>query len=110
MRTSLLADRYAEALREAIDEPAQLENAAQALNALSEAYAGESSLRNVLGNSALDMIGRKQILDTVMQAIGTPATVSRLLHTLIDHNRMVLLPIIATRFESHIDECSTALK
>jgi ATP synthase F1 delta subunit len=104
MRTSLLADRYAEALREAIAEPAQLEKAAQALNAISAAYTEELSLRNVLGNSALDIAGRKQVLDTVMQAIGTPDTVARLLHTLIDHNRMVLLPTIALRFESHIDE------
>lgn len=104
MRTSLLADRYAKALREAIAEPSHLERAAEALNVLSEVYTSETSLRHVLGNSALDMGGRKQILDTAIGAFETPPVVARLLHILVERNRMALLPTIATRFESHIDE------
>ncbi len=104
MRTSLLADRYAEALREAIAEPGQLEHAAASLNALSAVYSGDHSLRHVLGNSALDIAGRKQIIDTAVQAVDAPVVIARLMHTLIERNRMALLPTIAARFESHIDE------
>lgn len=104
MRASILADRYAIALREAIAEPARLEEAAQALNALGAAYASEPQLRYVLGNSALDKASRIQVLDTVMQAFSTPATVMKLMHTLIERNRMALLPTVASRFEFHIDE------
>ncbi len=104
MRMSLLADRYAKALREAIAEPSQLEEAAQALNAAGAVYSEDASLRFVLGNSALDMAGRKQILDTVLGAVNTPPRVTQLLHTLLERNRMTLLPHIAVSFESHIDE------
>lgn len=104
MRASILADRYAIALREAIAEPSKLEEAAQALNAISAAYVAEPQLRFVLGNSALDKASRIQVLDTVMQVFNTPTPVLNLMHALIDRNRMSLLTLIATQFELHIDE------
>jgi len=104
MRASILADRYAIALRDAIAEPSQLEEAAQALNALGAAYAAEPQLRYVLGNSALDKASRIKVLDTVMKAFNTPAPVVKLMNALIERNRMALLSVIAARFELHIDE------
>ncbi len=104
MRASILADRYAIALRNAIAEPAQLAEAAAALNALQAAYVANPDFRYVLGNSALDKKGRIQLLDTVMATLSTPVPVMRLTHALVERNRMALLPAIAARFESHIDE------
>lgn len=104
MRASILADRYALALRDAIGEPAQLEPAARALNALSEAYVRDPQLRYVLGNPALDKARRTQILDLVMAKLNTPDRVARLMRALVDRNRMMLLSAIAARFETHIDE------
>jgi ATP synthase F1 delta subunit len=100
----MLADRYAQALRGALGETGQLEAAAQALNAVSAFYSSDASFRHVLGNSALDMDGRRKILDLLLDAHEAPDAVRRLLHTVLDHNRMILVPSIATRFESHIDE------
>jgi len=104
MRTEMLADRYARALHDALGEPGQLEAASQALNAISSFYASDTSLRHVLGNSALDMDGRRKILDLLLDGHEAPEAVRRLLHIALAHNRMILVPAIATRFESHIDE------
>ncbi|MDQ1256939.1 MAG: F-type H+-transporting ATPase subunit delta [Candidatus Hydrogenedentes bacterium] len=104
MKTTMLADRYALALRGALGQTDELEGAAKTLDALGAFYASETSLRNVLGNSALDMDGRRKILDGILDAYEAPETVRRLLHTMLDHNRMALLPAVASRFENHLDE------
>jgi F-type H+-transporting ATPase subunit delta len=104
MRASLLADRYAQALRSALADPAQLEQAAQALNVLSALQQRDGDFRRAMVNPVLDMVSRRQVLDTVISAQPTPPEVARLLHALLARNRMALLPVLAARFVSHINE------
>ena len=104
MRMTLLADRYARALRESIAEPAQLEAASDALNVLSVLYTGDAQFRRAVINPVIDKSVRLQVLDAALQALAAPEEVTRLLHTLLDRNRVVVLPALAARFQSHIND------
>ncbi|MCX5757935.1 MAG: ATP synthase F1 subunit delta [Candidatus Hydrogenedentes bacterium] len=113
MRASLLADRYAQALRAAIGDSARLEQAAGVLNTLSalnadntdaEALRAATDFRMAMENPVLDLATRWQLLDAVLQAQSAPEEVSRLLRTMLERNRMAALPQVAARFESHINE------
>jgi len=104
MRSTLLADRYAQALRGAIVDPAQLEKAAEVLNTLSALCATDVQFRRAVANPVLDKVVRRQILDTALKPLAASAETALLLHMLLDRNRMSILPTLATRFESHINE------
>ena len=104
MRASLLADRYAQALRAAIGDSARLEQAAGVLNTLSALHADNPDFRMAMENPVLDLATRWQLLEAVLQAQSAPEEVSRLLHTMLERNRMAALPQVAARFESPINE------
>jgi F-type H+-transporting ATPase subunit delta len=104
MRNTLLADRYASALRMAIGDIGRLDDAAGALNVLSEAYEANPELRFALANPVLEKEKRAQILDAALASQNAPVEVNRLLKSLIEQNRITLLPTIATQFETHIDD------
>lgn len=104
MRTTLLADRYALALRTAITEPAQLEQAAQVLNVFGALYAQDAQFRRAMVNPVVDKDSRRQLLDAALRSCPAPPEVALLLETLLTRNRMALLPALAARFESHINE------
>lgn len=104
MRAAQLAERYAAALRIAIGDPARLEAAAEALHVLSAVYLRDAELRYALANPVVPGETRGRILDAAVAAQQAPPEVGRLLHTLLAHNRMAMLPFVAGRFEQHIDE------
>ncbi len=104
MRGVMLADRYAQALHLALGDGPQLETASRALNEISGHYEDIPNIRHVLDNSALDVDGRRKILDVLLSDNGAPEAVKQLLYLLLQHNRMSLLGSVASRFESHIDE------
>ncbi|HOV75030.1 MAG TPA: ATP synthase F1 subunit delta [Candidatus Hydrogenedentes bacterium] len=104
MRGTLLADRYARALRGAITDSALLEEASHVLNRLAALHAGNSDFRMAMENPVIEMAARRRLLDAVLEALAAPPEVSRLLHTMLERNRMAALPQVASRFESHINE------
>jgi F-type H+-transporting ATPase subunit delta len=104
MRSTLLADRYAQALHGAIADPAQLEKAAEVLNTLSALCATEVQFRRAVANPVLDKAVRRQILDAALKPLGASAEITLLMHMLLDRNRMTILPALAARFESHIND------
>lgn len=104
MRATQLADRYAEALRTAIGDTTRLEAAAQGLNVMSAAYQSHHQVRFALANPVLPLGTRRAILGGALKANPVSPEVERLMHMLLEQNRMTLLPTIASRFEVHIDD------
>ena len=101
---TLLAARYASALRAAIAEPARLEEAAASLNRLAAIFNTNDDCRHVLINPVLDKRARRQLLETVMAAENVGTEVQRTIQVLLDNNRVNLLPAIASQFENKIDD------
>jgi F-type H+-transporting ATPase subunit delta len=104
MRSTLLADRYAQALKSAVTDAAQLQKAAESLNTLGMLYAGDAVFRGAMLNPVLDRSVRRQVLDTALKKLEASAEMTLLLHTLLDRNRMALLPALANRFQDHLNE------
>ena len=104
MRSTLLADRYARALQSAFADAPQLEKAAGALDTLGVLYTGDPVFRGAMLNPVLDRSVRRQVLDTALKNLGASAELTLLLHTLLDRNRMALLPALAARFRDLINE------
>ena len=104
MRSTLLADRYAQALRTAIADSALLQTAAESLNTLSALYTGDSVFRGAMLNPVLERSVRRQVLDTALKELDATSELTLLLHMLVDRNRMPLLPAVAARFQDHINE------
>lgn len=102
MRASLLADRYATALGQSL-APESLEAAGHALSVLGLFYASDPEFKHALANPTHDVAARRAILDAALQANEAPEPVVKLAHTLLDRNRIALLPEVATRFDSHVD-------
>jgi F-type H+-transporting ATPase subunit delta len=104
MRPSLLADRYALALRAAIGDPARLEKTSDALNALAALYQDNADARNVLINPVVPLSDRERMLDAILSKLDTAPEAAQLLRRMLARNRMPLLPALASRFEEHINE------
>ncbi len=104
MRNTLLADRYALALRTAITEPAQLDEAVQALNVFGALYTQDMLFRRAMINPVVDKASRRKLLDAALQSCPAPPQVALTLDTLLARNRMALLPALAARFESLVNE------
>jgi len=104
MRSTLLADRYAQALRGAITDTALLQETAEALNVLSSLCASDPVFRSAMLNPVLDRAVRERVLDTALKNLEAASELRLLLHMLLDRNRMSLLPAVAARFQDHINE------
>jgi F-type H+-transporting ATPase subunit delta len=101
---TLLADRYALALRASVGEAANLERTADVLRVINELFVRNGEFRSAMVNPVLDKVQRQQLLDAVLKAQQAPPEVMQLLHTLLVRNRMAIVPALAARFETHINE------
>ena len=79
MRSTLLADRYAQALKSAVTDAAQLQKAAESLNTLGMLYAGDAVFRGAMLNPVLDRSVRRQVLDTALEKLEASAEMTLLL-------------------------------
>ena len=102
MRASLLAERYATALGQTL-APESLEAAGHALTALGAFYVSDPEFKHALADPTHDVAARRAILDVALGAYEAPEPVVKLAHTLLDRNRVALLPEVAARFDSRID-------
>jgi ATP synthase F1 delta subunit len=104
MRSTLLADRYARALQSVFTETTRLEAAAEVINTLAALYESDPVFRSAMSNPVLERALRAQVLDTALGELEAPPEVVKLLHTLLERNRMALLPALAERFQGLINE------
>lgn len=97
MKNYLVAERYAKALCESLDDGA-LDVAAEALSVVTGLYRNSEDLRNALSNPAIEIEQRRELLRQVMAAAELTGPVARLAEILLVRGRIVLLPDVTAVF------------
>lgn len=98
MRDRKLAMRYARALLSVLDDPVVLEQTDEFLSALGEALGSTPDLSAALLDPAVPRSERKRILLGLAAQRKLPAVVGNFLSTLVDNNRVGVLPVVAVVF------------
>ena len=88
MSAHLIAERYARALAASIEDDAQLDNALNALEDFSAAYAEHDDLSQVLKNQALPRTAREAVFREVLDHAIGPDVVQHFLLTLFRRGRI----------------------
>lgn len=101
MSKSLLAQRYADALRKAVATAAELEQAANSLSEFTSFYESDDAFRYALGNPVLPAADRVRLAECVLTAIAAPEALARFIRLLVRRNRTMLLPDIARHVRNH---------
>ncbi len=105
MKGSLLANRYAGGLAQAIGDDNQLEPVAEALRQFADLLHESDSLRNTLLNPALDPQRRRDVLDDVLASLPEfPEPPARLVRLMLKRGRMNLVADVAQAFDNKVDE------
>jgi F-type H+-transporting ATPase subunit delta len=103
MTDYLIADRYASALSAALPDDSHLESALASLQQISDLFDEHHELHSCLANPAIEVHLREQVLDEVLRRLGAEQTVMRLVHQLMERDRMQVLAETVTRFEEIVD-------
>ena len=96
MKDRKLALRYARALLSSLPDPRHAEAADDFLTSLAQAMDESAELKQFLLDPAFSRDQRKSVLAALAQRSGQPEKVNRFLETLVENNRLVVLPAIAT--------------
>ena len=104
MKDRKLAVRYARALFAAYPDPAKNEPISRFLINLGESIGGSRELRDRLLNPAVARPRRAEILTGLAKQAELHEGVSNFLTTLVNNNRVAVLPAIATVFEEMREE------
>ncbi len=96
---------YAKALLTVVgkDGPQRLEQVAAELDAVAEALVAVPEFERVLVTPTVASEKKTQILDAVLDALGTGQPTRRFLHVVQQHYRMVHLPDIAAAYRELVD-------
>jgi F-type H+-transporting ATPase subunit delta len=103
MKNHLLAERYARALRELLQDN-ELEAAAEALRSFSDLYEARHDLRSVLANPSLAIKKRLTVLEQVLAKMTMPAKVAGLIQVLLRRGRIALVADVTGSFEVQVDQ------
>ena len=98
MKDRKLASRYARALLASLSDARLAQEADRFLEALREALTESAELRGLLYDPAVPRTTRKQLLRTLAERAEMPAQVGNFLATVVDHNRTTSLASIAEVF------------
>lgn len=104
MKERFVADRYARALAEAVEEPDALLTVASGLDALTQLCREHPDLSAVLMNPAFTPDKREAILSEVLKAVELPDIVQRFALVLFRRHRFDLLELVAESFHNVADE------
>jgi F-type H+-transporting ATPase subunit delta len=99
MKDRKLAVRYARALFAAFPDPARNEPIARLLTNIARSFEADPVLRDRMLDPAIPRATRSQALTTLARQSGLPQGVSNFLRTLVDNNRIAVIPSIAAVFE-----------
>ncbi len=102
MKHYLIAERYAKALRNVLEDEA-LDGAGEMLAGAAELYSESEALRNVLNNPAIDLDMRRKILREVLSAGETDEAVINLADALLRRGRIALLPDVTVVYDTLAD-------
>lgn len=98
MSDYLIAERYARALGEVIEDDGALDAVAADLDALCAEVSDHHDLHACLSNPAIDAGVRKRVLDGVLDKMEARPEVRGLVHELLSRRRIALLPLVARAF------------
>jgi len=98
MKDRKLASRYARALLSVVADPRVQEQVDLFLAALAKTLGESAALRTVMFDPAVPRAERKKILASLVERQQLPGTLSNFFATLVDNNRMVTIPSIASVF------------
>jgi F-type H+-transporting ATPase subunit delta len=104
MADYMIAGRYAKALASVIENDEGLEEARDALQAVSQLFATHHDLHSCLANPSIQVEQREQVLDALLEKLGFSGPVKSLIHHLLERGRMDLLDEIACSFTGIVDE------
>ena len=104
MKSNRAADRYANALAEAVQPPDTLEETIERLDALAELCREQPLLASTLTNPAHTAKVREAILADVLSALDTPETLRRFALVLFRRRRFGMLGVVADRFRHIANE------
>ena len=88
MTGHVVADRYARALSEVIEEGSELDAALVQLDDFIAAHEAHPQLRSALGNPAIEADARRRVLDDLLSAMEITGPVSNLLRVLLKRGRL----------------------
>lgn len=104
MKDRKLAVRYARALFAAFPDPAQNEPISRFLINVSETLTADRGLRDRMLDPAVPRVNRTAALTELVREAGLPQGVANFMTTLVNNNRVVALPSIASVFEELREE------
>lgn len=104
MADFMIAARYAKALAGVIEDAQGLEEARDALQAVSELFSTHHDLHSCLANPSIQVAQREHVLDDLLEKLGFAGPVKNLIHHLLERGRMDLLDEIACSFTAIVDE------
>jgi len=103
MKDYLIAERYARGLSESVAGDTDLESVAESLDALHALYRESHDFRSVLGNPAIDVARRIEVLRQLLEGTDTPTVVLRLAELLVRRGRIGLLGDVSVVFHELAD-------
>jgi F-type H+-transporting ATPase subunit delta len=104
MKNYLVAQRYADALAQALPDTADLERALSNLHEVAELLQTHHDFRSCLGNQAINVVSRAKVLDEVLRCLGAAEEVVRLMNALLVRDRVPLVHDTTDLLEEIIDE------
>lgn len=100
----VLADRYARALSETIDDHGEAENVQQDLQNLSDLFAENDELRAFAANPAIPLAPRSAALDDILSKTVECDTTRKFVTALLERGRIGLLPRATKRFAALVNQ------
>lgn len=104
MSRTNLSKRYARALYGVSEGPSAIEAAGDALNQLAVLFRETPEFRHFLTSPLNRIEERKRVLDTALDSLKCPISVRRLVHLLLERNRIHMLGDIAAQFDERLDD------
>lgn len=103
MREGSLSRRYAKALFQLAEENCREEETSQEIERFLAAFTA-SPLQAVLNNPSFSVPSRKNIVVKIAENFKLSSTVAHFLSLLLEHDRLLLLPTIVSRYRRLLDE------
>jgi F-type H+-transporting ATPase subunit delta len=101
-----IARRYAKALMNIGQEDGKYDHYCQELDAFTAIFEGDKQLREVLRNPTFNIPRRQAIIEEIGKRLGLSPITVNFLRLLVDKDRIIYLPDVATLFRELVDEAA----
>ena len=104
MNELVLAERYAQALSASVADESNLESIRDDLAQVVELFAENPELKAFANNPAIPLAVREDVVEEILAAAGDSETTQRFVATLMERDRISLLPLALKRFTAIVDK------